>query len=102
MKILFLFLFGFLIISVPIWFFLCYKIFEILRIRHPEKYKLMGEPSPIMNNTSKQQRALIKFLFYREWREIKDRQLTIYSRSLLLFYATYLSVILFALVYSVF
>ena len=77
------------LVSILLWFFLCYKIFELLRTRYPDTYLSLGEPSIIMRNGSRQQALLMRFLFKKEWKSLSDRQLSFYCRGLFVFYLTY-------------
>jgi len=101
MKTIYLLILAMLPISIFVWFFLCYKIFEILRQHHPEQYKAMGEPSLIMNNTSKQQALLMRFVFKREWRKLDNAALVFYGQAMLGFYVFYVVLVLFVLLLSV-
>ena len=93
-------IFGILFCSVFIWFFLCYRLFNILETRHPEKYESMGKPSLIMNNSLSGNIAFLKFLFKREWRDLDDSGLAVLSKSMLVFFALY-TVVFLALFFSV-
>lgn len=75
MKGLALFAFGILFISVFIWFALSYRMFKLLKARHPEKYSAMGKPSLITNNSISNSFAYNKFLFKREYLELNDPEL---------------------------
>ena len=82
-------LFGILFCSVLVWFYLCHKIFGILRTRHPEKYEEMGKPTLIMNNSISNNLSFIKFLFKREWLELNDEGLSKLGNAMLVFFAVY-------------
>ncbi len=89
MKEVFPILFAILFGSVFVWFFLCHRLFKILETRHPEKYKSMGEPSLIMNNSLNTNRTFMKYLFKREWRDIEDPGLASLSKWMLIFISIY-------------
>ncbi len=100
MKEIFPILFGILFCSVFIWFYLCHKMFGILRIRHPKKYEAMGKPSLIMNNSISNNLLFMKFLFKREWQELNDNGLATLGKSMLVFFAFYI-ILFFSLFISV-
>lgn len=82
-------LFGILFCLVFVWFYLCNRMFKILRIRHPEKYEAMGKPSLIMNNSISNNLSFMKFLFKREWQELNDQSLATLGNGMLIFFVTY-------------
>lgn len=89
-KALFTIIFALLFCSVFLWFFLCYRLFNSLETRHPEKYQAMGRPKLFTNNTFSNNFAFIKFLFKREWRELNDSGLTNLGNAMLAFIVIYL------------
>ena len=89
MKVPFFFLFGILFCSVFAWFFMSYRLFKILETRHPEKYEAMGKPSLIMNNTMHSNFTFMRFLFKREWKGLKDKDLESLSKTMLVFFGVY-------------
>lgn len=89
MSELFPIMFGILFCSVFVWFFLCFRIFKILELRHPSKYEEMGKPSLIMNNSLSNNIAFIKFLFKREWLALKDPGLASLSKFMMVFIVIY-------------
>lgn len=90
MKVMFTNVFVLLFCSVFVWFYLCYKMFSILRIRHPEKYEAIGKPSLIMNNSISNNLLFMKFLFKREWRDLNDEGLAQLGKSMLVFFSLYM------------
>lgn len=90
MKEVFPVLFGIMLCSVFVWFFLCYRLFKILENRHPEKYESMGKPSLIMNNSLSNNIKFMKFLYKREWRELDDSGLATLSKAMLVFFVIYM------------
>jgi len=90
LREVFPFLFGVLFCSIFVWFFLCYKLFKILEIRHPEKYENMGRPSLIMNNSLASNITFMKFLFKQEWRALNDTGLAALCTTMLIFFGFYL------------
>ncbi len=93
-------IFGLLFCMVFIWFYLCNKMFNILRTRHPEKYEAMGKPTLIMNNSLSNNISFIKFLFKREWRELNDDGAASLGKGMLVFFALY-TVVFFSMFFSV-
>lgn len=100
MKEVFPIMFGILLCSVFLWFFLCYRLFKILETRHPEKYESMGKPGLIVNNSLSSNITFMKFLFKREWRDLDDSGLATLNKSMLVFFAIY-TVGFLALLFSV-
>ena len=82
-------IFGILFCSVFVWFYLCNRMFKILRKRHPEKYGAMGKPSLIMNNSLSSNISFMKFLFKREWRQLDDESLDSLGKGMLIFFGLY-------------
>ena len=82
-------LFGGLFILVFTWFYLCHRMFAILKKRHPDKYEALGKPSLILNNTISNNLLFIKFLFGRGWRELNDKGASALGNSMLVFFALY-------------
>ena len=89
MNEIFIILFGVLFCSVFVWFFLCFRIFEILETRHPETYEAMGKPTLIINNSISNNISFLKFLFKRESKELNDPALSTLGQSMLVFFAIY-------------
>ena len=81
--------FGLLFCSVPVWFFLCYRLFKILETRHPEKYESMGKPGLFMNNSISNNISFGKFLFRGEWRALNDQRLAVLCKFMLVFFVLY-------------
>jgi len=95
MNELFPIIFAVLFCSVFVWFYLCHRLFKILKTRHPEKYASMGSPTLIMNNSLANNIAFMKFLFKREWRSLNDDGLTSLGQGMLVFFCIYLVGFLF-------
>ena len=93
-------MFGVLICSVFVWFFLCYRMFKILETRHPETYEAMGKPSLLMNNSISNNISFIKFLFTRSWKGLNDEGLASLGNAMLVFFAVY-SVVFFFMILGV-
>jgi hypothetical protein len=91
-------IFGILFCSVFVWFYLCNRMFKILRTRHPEKYEAMGKPGLIMNNSLSNNISFMKFLFKREWQELNDAGLASLGKGMLIFCVIYLALFLGLLV----
>ena len=87
-------------VMVFIWFAMIIALFKILKAKHLEKYKEMGEPSLFWNNSMKTSWATIKFLFKREHKSLNDRSLSLLSDSMLAFFAIY-AVLFFGLFFGV-
>ncbi|WP_447894329.1 hypothetical protein [Vreelandella sp. GE22] len=82
--------FGVLFFLVLVWFFLCHRLFKILASRHPVKYKSMGSPSVVLNNSPSSSLILFKFLFKKEWKSLNDLGLAALSKSMLVFFVVYM------------
>lgn len=63
-------------VMVIIWLGCCVRLFSLIKTRHPDKYKEMGEPSLIMNNSLRNNLAFMRFLFRREDRALGDPVVT--------------------------
>ena len=85
---------------VFIWFVMIIVLFKMLKSKHLEKYKEMGEPSLFWNNSMKTSWATIKFLFKREHKGLNDRSLSLLSGSMLVFFAIY-AILFFGLFFGV-
>ena len=59
--------------AVFVWFWLCVKLFNSLKVRHPETYKSLGSPGLFTNNTLSNNIAFLRFLFKREWQHLGDK-----------------------------
>jgi hypothetical protein len=87
--------------SVVFWFFLCSRLFKILKNRHPEQYQRMGSPSLVLNNTISNNFLFLKFLVGRGWRPLNDTTLSRLGGFMLVFLCAYL--MLFAgVIYAMF
>ena len=84
-------IFGIFFCSIFVWFFLSHRLFTILKLRHPEKYELMGRPILF----KKKGFSIMKFLFGKEWKKLKDDKLSTLSISMMGFSVIYLLVFLF-------
>ncbi len=82
-------IFGIFFCSIFFWFYLCHRLFKDLRLRHPDKYELMGNPSLIRNNSLANNISFIKFLIKREWRELNDSSITSLGKGMLTFIIIY-------------
>jgi hypothetical protein len=91
-------LFGVLFCAVLLWFFLCHRMFVILRTRHPEKFEAMGKPSLIMNNSFSNNLSFMKFLFKMEWQDLNDESVATLGKSMLVFFALYVILFMFLLI----
>lgn len=73
-----------------VWFYLCHKLFNLLKQSHPSVYETLGNPSLLSNSTLANNVSLIKFLFGRHWRELDDPSLSKLGQSMLWFFKLYL------------
>ena len=86
---------------VLVWFVLVKILFVRLERKHPDKYKDMGEPSLIWNNSMKTNWAFMKFLFRREHKTFDDPSISRLSDFMLVFFALY-TALFFGLILRVF
>lgn len=82
-------LFFVLFISVFVWFWLCSRLFQMIKVRHPEKYNLMGMPHLFKNNTPTTNIAFFKFLLKREWRSLNDEDISKLGKIMSVFIVIY-------------
>ena len=75
--------------SVLVWFGLVIALFRRLRLSHTDKYREMGEPNLVTNNTPRTTIALLKFLFKREDRVLADTRLSRLIALMLAFFVCY-------------
>ena len=73
------------------WFFLCHRLYTILKTRHPEKYEQLGRPILF----KKKGLSTIKFLFGKEWKLLDDDGLASLSKCMAGFFVIYLFGFLF-------
>lgn len=93
-------LFWILMGMVIIWFGMVTALFQRLKSKHSEKYRAMGEPHLIQNNTMRTGLAPFKFLFKREHRSLNDRPLSLLGDFMLVFFIIYVA--LFICLFRVF
>jgi hypothetical protein len=91
-------LFVVMFVLILVWFGLITKLFQMLRINHPEKYKAMGEPTLIMNNSLRNNIAFMRFLFCREDRSLGDPKLSKLTAFMFYFALVYLLLFIFLFV----
>ena len=91
--------FGVLMAMVFIWFAMIIALFRRLKLSHPEKYRVMGEPSLFWNNSLKTTWTTLKYLFKREHKELKDNSLSLLSDSMLVFLVIYV-ILFFGLIFG--
>ena len=96
MKEVFSIMFSTMMFMVLIWFVLLKVIFTKLERYHPEKYKMMGEPSLFFNNSIKTGFTTLKFIGKREHKTLNDPTLSKLSDFALIFFIVY-SVIFFGM-----
>lgn len=85
-------------VMVIIWLGCCVKLFSLLKARQPEKYKEMGEPSLIMNNSLRNNIAFMRFLFRREDRSLGDPGITRFTGFMFYYFFAVLAVYLILIV----
>ena len=79
-----------LIIMAFVWFYLCLKMFKLLKNNYLAKCKELGSTSSTSNNTPSNIRVFITFLFKRDWKELKDNEVTTLAKKMLWFFAAYI------------
>lgn len=99
MEDIFYISFGVLMVMVFVWFGLIIYFDRRLKQQHPEKYKEMGEPHLLWNNSAKTTWTTMKFLFKREHKSLDDKTLTLLSDTMLIFLLVY-TIIFFGLVFG--
>ncbi len=82
-------LFWLLMAMVLIWFGMITVLFQRLKSKHAEKYREMGEPHLLWNNTLKTGWSTCKFLFRREHKNLDDKPMSLLSDFMLLFVIAY-------------
>ena len=94
-----IFPFGFilLILSVILGFFLNYKLFSILKEKHPQKWEELGRPSLLMNNNIRNNISVLNFLNKKEYLKMNDKQLTKLAGFLRIFSLIYIVFFIFLL-----
>ncbi len=92
--------FGFLFLAVFVWFWLCIKLFKLLKERQPEAYIKMGSPGMFKNNTLSNNITFMKFLFKKEWQQLGDEAIGKLGNIMLSFILAY-SVLFIVFVYMV-
>lgn len=83
-------LFWILMAMVIAWFGMITALFQRLESKHPEKYKEMGEPHLIRNNTIKTNWTTLRFLCMREHKNLHDTPLSLLSDFMLAFFIVYM------------
>lgn len=76
-------------VMVFTWFAMNMMLFRLLKARHPEKYKEMGEPSLFWNSSMKAGWAIFKFLMNREHKALNDGVVSLLSDSMLMVFIGY-------------
>jgi len=67
---------GVLFFLVFVNFYLCTRVFRLLRKDYPEAYEAIGSPSLFLNNTIKNNWLFSRFLRTGRYRELGDDELT--------------------------
>ncbi len=101
LKLILAISFPLLLTSTLYWFYLCSKLFEHLKINHPQIYSEIGEPSLFWNSTPSNNNALLKFLLKKEWLKVDDTYLNKTCSIMRLFFIIY-SIVLFIVLFIVF
>ena len=63
-------------LAVAFGLYLNHRIFNTLATRHPRKYKELGKPHLVFNNTFSNNILFLRFLFGRHWGELGDPKLS--------------------------
>jgi hypothetical protein len=82
-------LFVVLMAMVVAWLGLVFWIFRRLRIRHSATYESIGSPSLFWNNSMRNNRLFLKFLFGPTRQHLGDRQLGVVVRVMQVILVTY-------------
>ena len=84
------YLFGILLCAAIFGLYLSHRVYKALESRHPEKFKMMGKPSLLMNNSVANNLLFTRYLFKREWRELDDPALSKLSALVLVYFVMYI------------
>jgi len=95
---LFIVAFPVLGVMVLIWFRQLSKLFVYLRENHPKEYKDIGEPTLILNNTPKNNIALLRFIQGRRPSELGDEHLAQWCQFLTRFFYAYAALFILLIV----
>jgi len=90
------YIFAFMFMALFVWFGMCVKLFNSLKVHHPETYVKMGSPGLLRNNTLSNNILFIKFLFKKEWRKLNDKNIEDLGNIM------YLFIIIYAFLFVVF
>ena len=72
-----------------VWLVLCQWVFGRLKLRHLEKYELMGSPHLIWNNTPRTTWEMLRFVLGGGWVGLDDPGLTRVGRFMRVLFAVY-------------
>jgi hypothetical protein len=65
------------------------KVLSILRDRHVSKWRELGSPTLVKNNSPANSLAVLRFLWRREYAALSDRHLSRVCRTLSILYLVY-------------
>ena len=88
-----------LMVMVLIWFAMIFALCKKLKLKHPEKYSEMGEPSLFCNNSLHTNWKTLKYLFKREHKDLNDKSLSLLSDTMLVFLIIYV-ILFFGLIFG--
>jgi len=64
-----------IVVALPV-LYLHYRFLYLLRVNHIEKWKEIGSPTLILNNTIRNNIAILKFLKNKEYLKLHDKKLS--------------------------
>ena len=82
----FVIVFPVLGVMILVWFRQLSKLFAYLRENHPQEYKEIGEPTLIMNNSPRNNIALLRFIQGKRPSDLGDEHLEKWCRFLTRFF----------------
>ncbi|MDF1645157.1 MAG: hypothetical protein P1U80_13360 [Pseudomonadales bacterium] len=88
-------------VTVVVWFYQLTKLFNYLKLNHPDAYKEMGEPAIFTNNTPSNNVAFLKFLLGCKHKELGDNHLEQWCKFLARFLYVYVVLFLGLFVYLI-
>ena len=83
-------IFAFLVMQLVVGFYLHHSLLSQLKAKHADKWRELGSPTLIMNNSIKNNIAVLRFLIKREYLKLDDMELSKTSRLLLILDCIYI------------
>ena len=75
-EVIFFVFFVAMFFLVLTWLFLTKKLFKLIEKNHPDKYRDMGEPNLVTNNSLSTNIAFMRYLYNKEWKQLDDLELS--------------------------